>query len=184
MSSQGRALPNDELLSIQEAADHVGLSVRTLRRYQATGRLAVVRVGRKVMCTRGAAEQAARDGGLELASRQMVDSRWEERPVRDWMAAWIDYTNLAPQDLQPSGKYVAYMRTVTKRFGDLPVREYRLKHLRTVHEDALKAGAEVPEVAMMLVLPDDLPVIDAVRQMQVRFSGRLHGEQGSGDAGS
>lgn len=184
MSNRDRALPDDELLTIQDAANHVGLSVRTLRRYQASGRLAVMRVGRKVMCTRAAVEQAARDGGLELASRRMVDPEWEDRTVREWMRAWVDYSNLAPQDVQPSPRYVQYMQKVAKRYGTLPVRQYLLRHLRTIHEDAVKSGEDVPEVAMMLVLPDELPVIDAVRQMQVRFSGRVHDENGRNGSGT
>ncbi|MHC4834187.1 MAG: helix-turn-helix domain-containing protein [Planctomycetota bacterium] len=182
MKIQGRALPDDELMTLDEAAEHVGLSVRTLRRYQSSGRLAVMRVGRRIMCTREAVEQAVRDGGLELASRRMADASWDDRPVREWMGAWIDYTNLAPQDTQPPERYVRYMTAASEQYGDLPVREYRLEHLKGIHDAAVEGGYDVPEVAMMLVLPHHLPVIEAVRQMQVRFSGRRHDGNGRGDS--
>ena len=173
MSDQGHALPGEDLITIEEAARHVGLSVRTLRRYQSSGRLAVVKVGRNVMCTRAAAERATRSGGLELAYQRLVEPEWDSRAVREWMAAWADYVRMVPPEGRSPEFSSRYVEMVADRFGELPVRSYLLKHLGEVHKEAKDGGFDVLEVGMMLALPEDTPVIDAVRHMQFRFAGRL-----------
>lgn len=165
----------DRLLTIAEAAKRSGLSVRTLRRYQRDGRLAVVRVGRRVLCSETSLDEAIiRTDELSLA-RSLADRSWDGRTVAKWAEAWRRYFDRIASPLRPREPRHRCVDAIVERFGGLLVREYRLSHLAEIHEVAVRESFAVEDVAMLLLLPREWPVIDAFRELQVRFSGRVQG---------
>ncbi len=164
---------DDRLLTIAEASAWCGLSVRTLWRYRRDGRLAVVKVGRRVMCTRESVERALLEVEQASLAQAITDESWATRTVAEWAAAWRRYFDLIDSPIRPAAPRHRYADGMIERFGELPVREYRLSHLASLHEDAVREAYAVDDVAMLLMLPADWPVIEAVREMQTRFSGRV-----------
>ncbi len=171
MTAVNHPLSGQQLLSIAEAADRSGLSVRTLRRYLADGRLQAVRVGRKVMCSASAVDAAVFSGIASQNAKSMVDPSWEVRPVSEWMDEWERFCRLIDGPTRPLAPRLRYLAEVTKRFGSLEVREYRLKHLAIVHRKAASDGWALDEVAMMLAMDGEMSVIDCVRRTQAVFAG-------------
>lgn len=173
------------LLTIAEAAERTGLSVRTLRRYQRDGRLAVVRVGRRVLCSQASLDEATIQGDEISLARSLADRSWDDRSVAEWAEAWRRYFDRIASPLRPMEPRNRYIDAIVERFGSLLVREYRLSHLAEIHEVAVRESFETEDVAMILLLPREWPVIDAFRELQVRFSGRVPGAAcGEGDAPS
>jgi excisionase family DNA binding protein len=165
----------DRLLTIAEAAKRTGLSVRTLRRYQRDGRLAVVRVGRRVLCSETSLDEAIiRTDELSLA-RSLADRSWDDRSVAEWAEPWRRYFDRIASPLRPREPRHRCVDAIVERFGGLLVREYRLSHLAEIHEVALRESFAIEDVAMLLLLPRDWPVIEAYRELQARFSGRMRG---------
>jgi excisionase family DNA binding protein len=172
MSAVEHPLNGQALLSIAEAAERVGLSVRTLRRYLADGRLKAVRVGRRLMCTPEAVNDAVFSGAAGTAARSMVDPSWEVCTVAEWMRAWEPYFQMIESPERPVSPRLRYCEGVVRRFGSLKVSKYRLEHLAEVHREAVAGGWAIDEVAMMLAMPSEMTVIDCVRRTQASFSGQ------------
>lgn len=173
MTAVDHPLSGQPLLSIEQAAERVGLSVRTLRRYLADGRLQAVRVGRRLMCTPSAVDDAVFSGASGTAARSIVDPAWEFRTVSDWMKAWESYYRMIESAQRPLAPRLRYNESVVKRFGSMRVRDYRIEHLAEVHREAAAGGWVVHEVAMMLAMPPEMTVIDCVRRTQAAFAGEV-----------
>lgn len=163
--------PSAELLTIPEAAAEFKLSTRTLRRYLASGRLKSVRVGRRVYCTRQDVRNAAVDGLASVEANHMVDDAWRERTVREWLQMVRGFMGSIVSSTRPIDARARYLEEITARFGDLKVSEYRLRHVEEVHRIAKSQGWWLEDAEMLLVLPKELPVIDALREVQARFAG-------------
>lgn len=88
MTAADHPLSGQTMLSIQDAAERTGLSVRKLRRYLADGRLDAVRIGRRLMCSASAVDAAVFSGVASQSAKRMVDPAWELRPVAEWMGEW------------------------------------------------------------------------------------------------
>jgi excisionase family DNA binding protein len=171
MTAADHPLSGQTMLSIQDAAERTGLSVRTLRRYLADGRLDAVRIGRRLMCSASAVDAAVFSGVASQSAKRMVDPAWELRPVAEWMGEWERYCRIIESPTRPLEPRLRYLEAVSKRFGSLEVREYRLKHLAIVHRDAVAGGWAIDEVAMMLAMDLKMSVIDCVRRTQAVFAG-------------
>lgn len=159
------------LLSIEQAARRTGLSVRTLRRYLAAGRLQATRIGRRLMCSEEAVQAAVVSGAAAQSARSLVDPSWEVRTVAEWMAGWEGYSRLVSGPSRPLAPRLRYLQEVSRRFGSLEVRDYRLKHLGVVHREAVAVGWSVDEIGMMLALDGEMRVIDCIRRTQAVFAG-------------
>jgi excisionase family DNA binding protein len=173
MTAADHPLSGQSLLSIEQAAERVGLSVRTLRRYLADGRLQAVRIGRRLMCTPSAVDDAVINGAARPIARSVVDPVWELRSVSDWMKAWESYYRMTESAARPIARLLRYNEGVVKRFGSMRVRDYRIEHLAEVHREALDGDWSIDEVAMMLAMPADMTVIDCVRRTQAAFAGEI-----------
>lgn len=174
----------DDLLTIEEAAAACGLSARTLWRYRRSGRLAVVKVGRRIMCTRASVAEAVLQAERVALAAAITDRSWEARTVAEWARAWRRYFDLIESPQRPSAPRHRYADTMEERCGDLLVREYRLSHLRELHDLAVRESYGIEDVAMLLMLPPKWRVIDAVREMQARFAGRGEASLPTPPAGS
>ena len=179
MTAVDHPLSGQPLLTIEEAADRAGLSVRTLRRYLADGRLQAVRVGRKIMCSASAVDAAVFSGVASQNAKSMVDPSWEVRTVSEWMVEWERYCRLIDSPSRPLAPRLRYLAGVTACFGNLEVREYRLKHLAIVHREAVAGGWAVDEIAMMLAMDGEMSVIDCVRRTQATFAGHTEVDEPS-----
>ncbi len=177
MTPADHPLSGQTMLSIQDAAERTGLSVRTLRRYLADGRLQAVRIGRRVMCSASAVDAAVFSGVASHSAKRMVDPAWELQTVAEWMGEWERYCRIIESPSRPLEPRLRYLEQVTKRFGGLEVREYRLKHLAIVHRDAVAGGWAIDEVAMMLAMDLKMSVIDCVRRTQAVFSGHTDADE-------
>ena len=173
MTATDHPLSGQSLLTIDQAAERVGLSVRTLRRYLADGRLQAVRIGRRLMCTPKAVDDAVINGAARPIARSVVDPVWEFRAVSEWMTAWESYYRMTESPERPITKLLRYNDGVVKRFGSMRVRDYRIEHLAEVHREALAGGWAIIEVGMMLAMPSDMTVIDCVRRTQAAFAGEV-----------
>jgi len=162
---------SSDLLTLAEAAAHLDLSVRTLRRYKANGRLKVVRVGRRLYCTLQDARNATTDGLSSVAASHMVDDGWSDRTVREWLQMVRGFMGSIVSSTRPLDGKLRYLEEITTRFGDLKVSQYLLRHLEEVHRIAKAEGWWLEDAEMLLVLPKEMPVIDALREVQARFAG-------------
>lgn len=125
------------------------------------------------MCSPQAVDAASVSGMANAAAKRIVDASWEDRSVAEWMTAWEAYFRIIERPGFPIANQLRYAASVRSRLGGRPVHEYRLEHLAAVHRDAAKQGWAVDEVAMMLALPPQLTVIDAVRRTQATFAGHI-----------
>jgi excisionase family DNA binding protein len=173
MTAADHPLSGQSLLTIDQAAERVGLSVRTLRRYLADGRLQAVRIGRRLMCTPSAVDDAVLGNAAGPIARSIVDPAWEVRTVSEWMTAWEPYYRVTDSAERPVASRLRYNDGVVKRFGSMRVRDYRIEHLAEVHREALAGGWAIIEVGMMLAMPSDMTVIDCVRRTQAAFAGEV-----------
>ena len=105
---------------------------------------------------------------------EMMESAWR-RPATgtwpEWMGEWERFCRIIESPTRPLEPRLRYLEAVSKRFGSLEVREYRLKHLAIVHRDAVAGGWAFDEVAMMLAMVLKMSVIDCVRRTQAVFAG-------------
>lgn len=172
--------PSSDLLTLAEVAAQLGLSVRTLRRYKANGRLKVVRVGRRLYCTLQDARNATTEGLSSVAASHMVDDGWRDRTVREWLQMVRGFMGSIASSTRPLDGKLRYLEEITARFGDLKVSQYLLRHVAEVHRIAKAEGWWTEDAEMLLVLPRELPVIDALREVQARFAGLVPSPQDAG----
>lgn len=173
MTATDHPLSGQPLLTIDQAAKRVGMSVRTLRRYLADGRLQAVRIGRRLMCTPSAVDDAVLGNAAGPIARSIVDPVWEVRTVSEWMTAWEPYYRATDSVERPVASRLRYNEVASERFGSMRVRDYLIEHLAEVHREAVAGGWALIEVGMLLAMPSDMTVIDCVRRTQAAFAGEV-----------
>ncbi len=177
MNEKSRLIKRGQLLSIPEAAGEAGVSVRTLRRYQAAGRLKVTRIAGRVYCSPASLAAVLTHGSSSAPLTAISHPHWESRAVSDWMEAWRRQLIPCGGSAQVQAARRAIIAAIDGDHGGLPVPSFRVRHLRESNTRVAARGRSAPEVATLLTLPEATVVIEGWRLVLRLFAG---GDERSG----
>lgn len=156
------------LMTLEQAAVKVGVSVRTLARYRKSGALEVVKVGRRVLCTVEAIQRAMVRRSLQQIWREILDPGREIEPLRAWLTDVQTLAEKSPQYESPS-LHERYVAEVCQRFPNHTVGEYTVANLASVVSSLESGGVHLESARYMLTYPPSAKVIDALRALHERF---------------
>lgn len=156
------------LMTLEQAAVKVGVSVRTLARYRKSGALEVVKVGRRVLCTVEAIQRAMVRRSLQQIWREILDPGREVESLRSWLTDVQALAEKSPQYEAPA-LHERYVAEVCRRFPNHTVGEYTIADLSTVVTALESGGVQLESARYVLTYPPSAKVIDALRALHERF---------------
>lgn len=160
-SGKGTA-PEDGTLTLQEAAKEFGVSVRTLHRFRADGRLPGVRQGRSIRVRREDVRRAMgwKDPSSLLRTLLSADDRM---PIDAWMEGWKQLTRLTAQDPAAAEAWIAWADSAIEQNRGARVADYRVRHLIRAAEGGVRHADIDLMVHSMRSFGGDIVARDALR---------------------
>ena len=155
---------DNELLTLDEAADEFGVSRRTLERLRQQKLLPGIRRGRYLWVRRGDVRRAlAFSDPIQLLRHQITAT--PDLLVEQWMEGWMQLTSRLDV---PDGTRKAQRRwteEASRRYGSWTISEYQIRHALDAAEAAQLDGSVAMLVMAMRGMPEDMPVIQALRSL-------------------
>lgn len=118
----------DQALTLRDAAQAFDVSIRTLQRFRATGRLPGVRQGRCILVRRGDVERALAWKDPTFLLRVLLNTDGEAR-LDHWMDGWKQLTRMSARNGKASRAWIAWADTAARNHPDFRVIDYRVEHL-------------------------------------------------------
>jgi len=118
----------DQTLTIREAAMAFDVSIRTLQRFRADGRLPGVRQGRCILVRRGDVERALAWKDPTFLLRVLLNTD-DGVPLGHWMDGWKQLTRMSTPDEAASRAWIAWAEAATRNHPEFRVIDYRVEHL-------------------------------------------------------
>lgn len=128
---------DDSLLTLAEAARQFMVSVRTLQRFRARGRLPGVRQGRNVLVRRSDVERALSWQDPTSLLRTLLAAE-DDASLDSWMEGWKQLTRMTATDPNACAAWIAWADEATRRHPGFRVADYRLRHLRQSAENPVR----------------------------------------------
>lgn len=165
-ATKGEKSDDCSLLSLQDAAACLGISVRTLRRYRADGRIKLARIGRRFFCSLDQIQALqSSGGGVRRLSRRVYDPDESRMTVASWVIGWRALLDGVPlENAQRAGLHKA-LDAIFDSEGNTLLSECSIGSIRR----SLR-GTKVPEFAALLVFDDGVNVMHAVRRLRAVFA--------------
>ncbi len=159
---------NEQLLTLEEAAVAAGVSVRTLARYRKSGALAVIKVGRRVLCSLDAVRDAMVKRGPQSIGRELLAAHAEDLPLGAW---WDIASRLAEE--HPAFEDPATVRSMAsatlRRLGESATAgQLKVADIRTSAHPSRTDGGDL--WSFLTLFPDQTPVLAALRTIHRRFA--------------
>lgn len=161
--SPGKARSPEELLSLRDAAAEFGVSIRTLQRFRADGRLPGIRQGRIITVRRQDVERALswKDPTTLLRKLLSTDDR---APLDAWMDGWKQLTRLTASDPAVAEVWMAWSDAALRTSPGRCVRDYRVVHMLAAANEIGRHEQVDRMIHSMRQFDDQVIVRDALRE--------------------
>jgi excisionase family DNA binding protein len=127
-SQAARASASDAELTLKDAAREFGVSVRTLHRFRADGRLPGTRRGRCIVVRREDVKRAVEWTDPTSLLRSLLKTH-DRAPLEEWMEGWKQLTRLTASDAAAEAAWIAWADAAIRQNPGRKVGEYRVSHL-------------------------------------------------------
>lgn len=127
----------DQTLSLRDAAAAFNVSIRTLQRFRAAGRLPGVRQGRCILVRRGDVERALAWKDPTFLLRVLLNTDGEAR-LDEWMDGWKQLTRMSARDGDSARAWIAWADTASRNHPGFRVIDYRVEHLMRASDNGIR----------------------------------------------
>lgn len=118
----------DQTLTLREAAVAFKVSIRTLQRFRADGRLPGVRKGRCIVVRRGDVERAMAWKEPTFLLRSLLNAH-DDTPLDHWMEGWKQLTRMSSPNGAARCAWIAWAEAAARNYPEFRVIDYRVEHL-------------------------------------------------------
>lgn len=159
----------DGLITLAEASVEFQISVRTLQRFRADGRLPGVRQGRYLLIRRDDVQRAIGWQDPAFLLRQLLSTE-DRAPLDSWMEGWKQLTRISSTDQKACEAWVAWADEAIRRHRGFTVADYLVKHLLTTAENGVQHDHVDRLVRSMQEFSPEMIARDALREFHTSIA--------------
>lgn len=167
--------PQQDWLTLDEAADAFKVSRRTLERLRSKAALPGVRAGRYLKVREADVRRALTFQNPNLSLQAIIGAP-DGMEVKDWLNAWSMYFQLLSDDPDFQNRTRAWIDRTRTEFGSTPVGEFEVGHaLRVARWASLQSTLPV-FVQVMESLPPTTSFRSVTREFALLFNPHLEAD--------
>lgn len=159
----------DGLITLAEASVDFKVSIRTLQRFRADGRLPGVRQGRYLLVRRDDVQRAIGWQDPAFLLRQLLSTE-DRAPLDAWMEGWKQLTRISSTDPQACAAWLAWADEAIRRHRGFTVADYLVKHMLTTAENGVRHDHVDRLVRSMREFSPEMIARDALRDFHTSIA--------------